>query len=148
MSSALRLVLRILAAVGVLAGGALHLRIWDEDYREIPDGAVPGLWVVQDGFPVNAGLSLLLAIGVLVFARRPIVWLAALMLQLGSIIALVLSREASIFGWKEPDWSSDAKTVLLVEVATSAVLVLLLALDFLHSEKRTAVTGSVSGGGW
>lgn len=130
-------VLRVVGAVLVLVGGVLHYLIWDEDYRSIPDGAVPGLDVVKVGFPVNTVISVLLAVAVLIFARRPIVWLAAALFEAAGIGALVLSREGSLFGWKEPDWSTDAKRVLTVEVLAVIALGLLLAVDFTRSSPET-----------
>ncbi|MEJ7584685.1 MAG: hypothetical protein WKF43_11510 [Acidimicrobiales bacterium] len=133
MSAAAKTGLSVVAAVLVLAGGIFHYQIWDSDYRSIPDGSVPGLDVVKIGFPVNAALSVLLAILLVVFARRPIVWLAGLVFELACIVTLVLSRQASVFGWKEEGWSDDAKKVLLVEVLSAAILALLLAVDFARS---------------
>lgn len=134
MNATVRTALRVAGALLVLAGGLLHLRIWGSDYRDIPsDAGLPGLWVVKTGFPVNAALSVVLAIAVVAFARRPIVWLAAFGLELGSIVALVLSRESSIFGWSEPLWSSDAKTVLVVEILAAVALGVLLVADFARS---------------
>ncbi len=126
-------VLRVVGAVLVLVGGVLHYLIWDEDYRSIPDGAVPGLDVVKIGFPVNAVLSVLLAVAIVAFARRPVVWLAAALFEAAGMVALVLSREGSLFGWKEPDWSTDAKRVLTVEILAVVALLLLLAVDFSRS---------------
>lgn len=129
----MRIVLRLVAAALVLAGGVLHYQIWNDRYRDIPDGALPGLNVVKIGFPANAGVSVLLAILLVVFGRRPIVWLAALLFEAASLVALVLSRQASIFGWQETGWDSDAKKVLVVEVAAIVVLALLLVVDFARS---------------
>lgn len=127
---------RIVAAVLVLLGGLFHYQIWDSDYREIPDGAVDGLDVVKIGFPVNAAVSVILAVLLVVVARRPIVWLAALLFELASIVTLVLSREASVLGWKEPDWNADAKKVLLVEALAVVVLALLLIVDFARTRSQ------------
>ena len=133
-------VLRLVAAALVLAGGLLHYQIWDSDYRDIPDGALPGLDVVKIGFPVNAAVSVLLAVLLVVFARRPIVWLAALLFELACIVTLVLSRQASVFGWEETGYNDDAKKVLVVEVLSVVVLGLLLAVDFARSPSTTATT--------
>jgi hypothetical protein len=133
----------VVGAVLVLVGGVLHYLIWDEDYRSIPDDALPGLDVVKIGFPVNTAVSVLLAVAIVVFARRPIVWLAALLFEAASLVALVLSREGSVFGWKEPDWSTDAKRVLTVEVLAIVVLGLLLVVDFARSSGDPADTDAV-----
>ena len=126
--------LAVLGAAGVATGGVLHLLIWNHTYRPIPDGAVPGLWVVKDGFPVNAASSLAIAVALLLFAFAAIArlgrlaLLGALGLELSSIGVLLLSKGPGIFGWKEA-WTSDAKHVIAVEIATTVVLALTLAVD-------------------
>ena len=134
-----RTALRLLGALAVLAGGLLHLKIWNSTYKDIPSGSVPGVWVVKTGFPVQVAVSLVVA-GLIVFLRRPLAWLAGILVEIGSVGALVLSRQASIFGWKEPDWSGDAKQVLAVELAAVVLLALVMAIDVAgrHAEEERA----------
>ena len=55
----------ILASAALIAaGGFIHLREWLETYRDVPSEA-PGAFVVRVGFPVNAGLSFVLALALL-----------------------------------------------------------------------------------
>ena len=130
-------VVATLAAIGVAAGGILHYQIWNDRYRgsKLPDGVVPGAWVVKKGFPINFALSIILAVVLLAFAFAFIArigrfaLLAAGGLELGSIVFLVLSREASIFGWKETGWDADAKRVLVVEIVSGVLLAGALLLD-------------------
>jgi hypothetical protein len=131
------------AAVAVAAGGVLHLCLWNSDYREIPDGAVPGLWVVKVGFPLNAVVSIVVAIAVAGVAlgiirgfRRPIL-AVALAVQAGSVAALVLSRGPGIFGWTETGYSTDAKGILAAEVLA---IVLLVATEVLASRTEADET--------
>lgn len=138
MNTVVRSVLRVASAVLVVAGGVLHYRIWESDYRQIPNGAVPGWYVVKIGFPVNAVVSLVLAVALVAFARRPIVWLAALLFEVASIITLVLSREASVLRWTEADWSTNAKQVLAAELAAAVLLAVLLLVDFVRSGSGSA----------
>ena len=136
-----------LAAVGVAAGGILHFQIWNDRYRgsKLPDGVVPGAWVVKKGFPINSALSIILAVTLLAFAFAFIprigrfAVLAAGALELGSIVFLVLSREASIFGWKETGWDVDAKRVLVVEIVSGLLLAAALVLDM----RRAGITDEV-----
>ena len=124
-------VLRVVAALLVLAGGALHLKLWLDEYRDVPSD-VAGAFVVNPGFLVSAVVSLVLALGVLAL-RRPLVWLVALLVELASVVTLVLSRQASVFGWEEPDWSADAKRILVVEILAVVALAVLLAVDYARS---------------
>lgn len=118
------------SAVGVLAGGLLHLKIWNSDYRMLPGGGViPGVWVVKTGFPVNAAVSVLVAVGLaltafgLVSVIRRFVIPVALAVEVGSVGALVASRQSSIFDWTEKGYTGDAKLVLIVELVTIVLLV-------------------------
>jgi len=128
MNETSRTFLRLLGALLVLAGGLWHLRLRFDTYQDLPS-SIPGAWVVTYGFPAQAALSCVVVI-LLLLVRRPIVWAVAVLVELGSVLALVLSRQVSIFGWKEPDWSGDAKIVALVELAAVLVLAGLLAADF------------------
>lgn len=134
-----RTLLRVVAALLVLAGGALHLKLWLDEYRDVPSD-VAGAFVVNPGFLVSAVVSLLLALAILAL-RRPLVWLVALLFELASIVTLVLSRQASVFGWEEPDWSADAKRILVVEVLAALALAVLLAVDFARSSRSSTPTG-------
>ncbi len=127
--------LRVIAAVLVLAGGAIHLQLWLNEYRDVPSD-VEGAVVVNPGFLVSAVVSLVLALAVL-FVRRPIVWLLALLFELASIVALALSRQASLLGWTEDGWDGDAKRTIAVEILAALALVVLLAVDYARSGRRT-----------
>ena len=133
MNANLRTILRLVGALAVLAGGLLHFKVWNDVYKEIPSGQAPGLWVVKIGFPVQAAASVLLAV-LMIFVRRPIVWAAAVLLDIGSVLALVLSRKASLFGWKEIGWGGDVRLILISEVAAVVVISVLLAMDFQRVE--------------
>lgn len=120
----------LVSAIGVLAGGLLHLKIWDSDYRDLPsDAGIPGAWVVKTGFPINTAVSVLVAAAVAVCAFgllrviRPYLIPVALAVEVASIGALVASRQSSIFGWAEKGYDSQAKQVLLVEIVTVVLLV-------------------------
>ncbi|MGI8710926.1 MAG: hypothetical protein ACR2LA_08050 [Acidimicrobiales bacterium] len=114
-------VLWLLAAGAVLVGGVLHALIWNRKYRDLPS-VVPGRWVVQVGFPVNVGASVIVAaalaavaFGALAAVRRFVIPVA-LLLEVASLLALIESRRGSFFQWTEREWDADAKEVLVVEV--------------------------------
>lgn len=125
-----RTALDVLTAALVLAGGVIHFMIWRSTYRHVPS-QVPGVWVVKTGFPLDAAVSVVVAIAIVVIARRlPLLLLAIAVFQAVDIGFLVLSREASIFGWKEAGWNSDAKKVIVVEILA---LVSALAVFAVHT---------------
>ena len=127
--------LRVCAAALVLAGGFIHYRLWQQQYKDLP-AAVPGRWVTRTGFPVNAGLSVLLALGLIamgfpLFARlRPFVLLAAIAFELGSIAMLVTTRYRAVFDWIEKhDWGTGPKRAIGVEIAAVVALLAVVVFD-------------------
>lgn len=123
----------IATALFVTAGGFIHLREWLNTYRDLP-AAVPGSEVVTIGFPVNAAISLVLvvALGAAVHWRPE--WLrfvvgAVALFQAGSLAALVISRNGSLFAWSEPVWTAAAEQTLAVEIGALVSIGALLAMD-------------------
>ncbi|MBA2625368.1 MAG: hypothetical protein H0U89_07170 [Acidimicrobiia bacterium] len=112
-------------AVLVLLNGLWHLLLWQDRYRDLPD-QVPGVEIVQLGFPVQALVSVVLAVLLVAWPRR-IVVLAAIVLELGSLFALVDARTATVLGWEENMWDNAAVGVLVVEILAVVVLGALLA---------------------
>jgi len=131
------------AAVFVAAGGFIHLREWLDTYRNVPS-SVPGAAVVRVGFPINAGLSLLLAIALVITMaayRRfaPLVVGAAVLFEAGSLITLILSRTGNVAGWMEPVWTDGANETRAVEIGAMAALAAVVALVALRRHSRAAV---------
>lgn len=133
-------ILALLAAAAVAAGGVLHVLLWDERYRtadQLPS-EVPGAWVVKTGFPVNGALSILLALVLAAFAFGFIIRLGrlavlgAIALEVGSIVALVLSNGDGFFKWTEKG-DSDSSRVLRLEIAAIVLLVATLLVDMVRS---------------
>lgn len=130
----------LLAAVFTAAGGVVHLREWLDTYRDVP-ASVPGAAIVRVGFPVIAGVSVVLAVLLVatvflwLHLRRP-ARLAAAALATASLAALVVSRNGSLLGWMESGWSRGAKQAAAVEVG--ALLTLLLAMVVAHRSERGA----------
>lgn len=109
------------SALFVLAGGYLHLREWLDTYRDVPSEA-PGAFVVRVGFPVNVGLSVLLAVGLVatLFVARslqPTVVAAAFVFQATSLAMLIGTRVGTVLGWSEPVWTTTASQTRAVEIA-------------------------------
>ena len=108
------------SAVFIAAGGFIHLREWLETYRDVPSQA-PGADLVRVGFPLNAGLSLLVALALvatLVVARRfQLVAVAgAMAFQAGSLAVLIGTRIGTVAGWTEPVWTMGADQTRAVEI--------------------------------
>jgi len=120
------------AAAFTVAGGYVHLREWLDTYRDVPSSA-PGSWLVRIGFPVDAGLSVVAAV-VLVLAATRLPKLtvpatvATLLFQAGSLAFLIGSRTGTVLGWTEPTWTPGAEQSRALELAAMAALVVAVAL--------------------
>lgn len=118
--------LLVAAAVFTAAGGYVHLREWLDTYRDVPVSA-PGAALVRIGFPINAGVSVLVAAVLLGCALRatrltPVAVAAAALFQAGSLITLILTRTGSVLGWSEPVWTHGADQTRAVEIGALLAL--------------------------
>jgi hypothetical protein len=114
--------LRVLVAIGCLGIGAVHLRLYFDSYRDIPDSDV------GRSFLLNAVASLVAAVVVLVWANR-LALLAPLVLANATLVAFAVSRtDRGIFGFTEKGWNPtpDAALALIVEIVTGVLAVFAL----------------------
>ncbi|MDQ6927498.1 MAG: hypothetical protein M3159_02405 [Actinomycetota bacterium] len=126
----------LIAALFVLAGGYVHLREWQDTYRALP-AIVPGRDVVRIGFPINAAVSLVLALALLVTTVRfrrlaPLVLAGAMVFEAASLAAVVISRNASLFGWMESTWTLGANQSVALEIGALVNLALVIAIATVH----------------
>jgi hypothetical protein len=117
-------VVRSLAALLILAGGLIHLHLWDGDHRNVDNVGVM--------FLLNAVSSIVIAV-VLVTWRHWIPVLAAFGLVIGSLVAFGISRVdweiLGFAGFDENGWnpSPEAAAAVIVEIVAAVLLVGLLA---------------------
>jgi hypothetical protein len=141
MRDRLMALLIVTAAAFVAAGGFIHLREWLDTYRNVP-ASVPGAAVVRVGFPVNAAVSLVVAIALLATLWRwtsqmTVVALSAFAFEAASLASLILSRTGSVLGWKEPVWTDGANQARAVEIiALVALAGVMAAPHFLSARRR------------
>lgn len=133
--------LLVIAAVFVVAGGFIHLRDWLDIYRSVPS-SVTGAGVVRVGFPINVGVSALLAVALVVtiFKLRrfaPLVVGATLIFQAGSLAALIVSRTGSLAGWMEHAWTVGASQTRAVEIGAMATLMAVIAIVAMQRRPST-----------
>ena len=100
-------VVRILAAVLILAGAAVHLDLWRGGYKGIPS--------IGPLFLANVIASAVVAAALVVRGGR-IVLLAGSVLAFGSLVALVLSRTVGLLGFMEGVWTVEAMRTVAAEV--------------------------------
>lgn len=115
--------LRILIALGSIAGGALHLRLYFDGYKDIP------IENLGRSFLLNAAASFVAAAIVLLVDIRLAV-LAPLAVANGTLVGFALSRtDQGIFGFTERGWnpSPDAALSVIIEVFTAVLCVVALA---------------------
>ncbi|MFN2557486.1 MAG: hypothetical protein ABR592_11585 [Nitriliruptorales bacterium] len=104
---------RLLAAALILAGGSMHLMLWQTGYRDLP--------YIGPLFLVNIVASAALALA-LVASRSGWTAAGAAFLSAGSLVALILSRTVGLLGFVEKVWTPMAVRVLLTEVGVLVVL--------------------------
>lgn len=114
------------AAAFTAANGYVHLTEWLDTYREVPSAA-PGSWLVRIGFPVNAGVSLVAAVVLVLAATRlPRLALPAIVgtisFHAASLAFLIGSRTGTVLGWTEPIWTEGAERSRALELAAMAAL--------------------------
>lgn len=121
MATAARIVtVRIVAALLLLAGGAVHLELWQGGYQAIP--------YVGPLFLANVVLSVALALVVLVRTNAVTVG-AGVALAGGSLVALLLSRTVGLLGFMESRWTPDALRTVAAELGVIVALALIVAVE-------------------
>jgi len=116
---------RILAAVLVLIGGVIHLRLYFDGYRDVPDANL------GRSFLLNAAAAVVVAV-VLVAWRNVLALVAGLVLVNATLVGFGLSRTSrGIFGFTESGFqpSPEAALSLIVEIGAAVVLLGLLYLE-------------------
>ena len=112
-------VLRLVGAVLVLAGGAIHLKLNLDDY---------GNDDILKAFALNAAASALVA-AYLVLRDDSIGPIAGIALSIGSLGAFALSRQGDgLLDFREVGWNPSPEAVVTVAVEVAAVVVLSLVL--------------------
>lgn len=122
--------LRVLIALGALAIGTLHLRLYFDSYRDIP------IENVGRSFVLNAVASFAAAVIVLVWDHRLAV-LAPLLVANATLIAFAMSRtDGGVFNFTETGWnpSPDAALSVVIEIATAVACVAALLLETRRAE--------------
>ena len=114
-SPTLHWAVRIVGAALLLAMGLLHLKLWNDGYRDVQ-------WI-GPLFMANAVLGGLGAVAVLGAPSRRLPWVAVLggLLEIGTLLGLVLSLTVGLFGFHET-WGGLVLPTVLVEAAGFLVL--------------------------
>ncbi len=108
---------RLAAATFVLAGGYIHFDLWRGGYRAIE--------YIGPLFVANAVVSVLLVLALLL---RPDVRvaIAGVLISVGSLAALVLSRTTGLLGFTERGWSDMAVQATTAEIGAIVAIALLM----------------------
>jgi hypothetical protein len=138
MRSRLLLGGRVVAAVLVLIGGYIHLKLYFDGYRDIPDANL------GRSFLLNAAAAVVVA-AALVLWRNVWALVAGLVLVNATLIGFGLSRTSrGIFGFTESGFqpSPEAAISLVVEIGAAVILIALLYLELSAPApaRRPAVT--------
>ena len=122
--------LRYLAAGLLLIGGLVHLKLYEQSYKDISGN-------IGKAFLANVVASVVVAIAV-ALRRDLIVRLAGIAVAGGTILAFIKSRNGGIFGFSESGLnpSPEALIALIVEIAAIVVLVVLIIFDRAPARQR------------
>ena len=127
---------RVVAIVGVLLGGYVHLRLYNDGYRDIPNYALGRSFLAN---VVASGIVVVL----LALWRSPLALLAGIGISAGTLGAFVKSRTgAGIFGFAEHGLqpSPEAAIALFAELAAGLICAALL-LQWLRRPASRTVNG-------
>lgn len=119
----LPLILRIVAAALILAGGIVHFKLWNDGYRHIDK--------IGPAFLLNAIGSAAAAVAIVVW-RHWLAPIAGLLVVNGTLVAFGLSRtDGGIFDFTERGWnpSPEAALAIAFEIGAAAVLIAVLLLE-------------------
>ena len=123
-------VLRLVGAVLVLLGGAIHLKLNLDDY---------GNDDILKAFALNAAASALVA-AYLVLRDDIAGPIAGLAVSLGSLGAFAMSRRGDgLLDFREVGWNPSPEAALTVAIEVAAVVVLVLALVEIRRSSTTSV---------
>ena len=122
---------RIVAAVLIAAGGAIHLELYDSGYRSFPNASL------GRSFIANAVASFAIAVVIVVWRS---IWplLVGLVVTDGTLVAFALSRTSrGVFGFTEHGFSPspEATLTLVTEMAAAIVLIALVAQHVLRDAR-------------
>lgn len=125
---------RWVAAALILGGGAIHLKLYFDSYRDFPNANL------GRSFLLNAIASLVVAI-LLVVWRNPLSLLAGLVLVNATLLAFALSRTSNgIFDFTETGFNPSPEAVLslVFEIGAAVVLIGLLVVEWAGARREVA----------
>lgn len=128
-------VVRYVAAALVVASGLLHLWLWNELYKDVPDENV------GRSFLLKVIGSVVIAVA-LVVSRHWLITVAGLVLANGTLLAFALSRtDQGIFGFTERGFepSPEAALALVFEIGAAVLLTVLLWRGGPDDDRRSVV---------
>ena len=133
-------VLRVVLAALVLAGGAIHLKLYFDGYKDVPNHNL------GRSFLLNVAASVVVAVLVVVWRT---VWslLLALVLVDSTLVAFGISRTSrGIFGFTERGFqpSPEAVLALSVEIGAVVIAVVLLARALLAAPAGASVPSAAA----
>jgi hypothetical protein len=109
----------VIDAALLITSGAIHLHLWDIAYRHV--ATLGPLFLVQGIVAILMGLAILVTRNILLVA-------AGAALCIGTIGGFILADTVGIFGFKLPYITTEAWTVLVVEIVAIIALAVTAAM--------------------
>lgn len=116
-------------AAAMAVGGFTHAYLYIHGYRHIP--------VIGTAFVLQAGVSLALAVLIVLGGPAWLRWAAALVAG-GALAAFALSRSVGLFGFSERGWQPSPYAVIS---AIAELLTIVLWAVYLLEHRRAAARG-------
>ncbi|MBI4883680.1 MAG: cupredoxin domain-containing protein [Actinobacteria bacterium] len=114
---------RLAAAIALLVGGLVHIQLYFDGYRSLPDANLGRSFVVN-------GVSSVLIAAALVLRRDALLRLSGIGVALGTLGAFALSRRGDgVFGLRETGLNPSPQAIIALVVEVIAVV--LLSASFL-----------------
>ena len=121
------------AALLMVASGAIHIHLWDIAYRHV--ATLGPLFVLQAvAAPIGAF--------VLVVLRWAVAAIGCIILMLGTVVGFVLADTVGLFGFKLPVVTSWASEALVAEVLSAVVLLFLVVRSWMQDRAGAQASGA------
>ncbi len=122
---------RLPAATLLLVGGFVHLQLWQDGYRAIPN--------IGPLFLVNVAAAALIAVALVIRPSRWIV-VAGVGFALTSLGALVMSRTVGLLGFTERMWTDEAFRTVAAEIGATVGIAMVFVTN--QATRRLALQRS------
>jgi hypothetical protein len=132
-----------IGALAVLATGVIHLQEYSDGYSAIP--TIGTLFLLNFITATIVGLGLLLPFGLvtrLAGSIRALLAVSGIGIAAGSLVALWISEQSSLFGFGERGYPPDIVRAIVAEAVAVLALAVYLGVTWIRRESPRALASS------